>query len=44
MKRGDRVGAAAAVGSWGIPALKYSTTSRTFVNEPLWKKFRPSLS
>ena len=31
MNRTDSVGAAAAVGSWGTPALKYSTTSRTFV-------------
>jgi hypothetical protein len=27
-----------------MPALKYATTSRTRVNEPLWKNVRASLS
>src|ERR1700722_14738664 len=44
VNRGSSVGAAAVVGSWGTPALKYSTTSRILVNEALWKKVRPSLS
>jgi len=37
-------GAAPATGSCGMPALKYCTTAQTFVNEPLRKKVRASLS
>jgi hypothetical protein len=44
VNRVDSVGAAPAAGSCGTPALKYSTASRTFVNEPLWRKVRASLS
>ena len=44
VNRVESVGAAPAMGSCGMPALKYCTTSLMFVNEPLWKKVRASLS
>src|SRR5260370_38513463 len=38
VKRGVSVLAAPVTTFCGTPALKYRTTSLTFVNEPLWKK------